>query len=121
VEKQSGGIFTAKTWDVDKSHDPYGANAAIKRAGTPPEMIAMVQRVMTQNGYLYILVGGGYSNLARNESDVGSKCTDADVAIFTLGMEAGCYLICQGWDEAFSKPLGRSVIHSAPLQQRMES
>ena len=24
VKEGSGGIFTAKTWDVEKIHDPYG-------------------------------------------------------------------------------------------------
>ena len=29
VAKGSGGIFTAKTWDTQHSHDPYGANTAL--------------------------------------------------------------------------------------------
>merc|ERR1712032_971569 len=106
VEKQSGGIFTAKTWDTRRSHDPYGANAALQRVKDPNDMIKMVQSVMVKNGYKYVLVGSGYSNLARNENDVASKCSQFEIASFMLGMETGCFLICQGWDNDFAKPLG---------------
>ena len=75
VEQQSGGIFTAKTWDVTKSHDPYGANTAIRGVKDPIAMVEMVETVMVKNKYKYVLVGGGYSNLRRNEDDTASKCS----------------------------------------------
>jgi hypothetical protein len=95
VAQQSGGIFTAKTWNVEESHDPYGANAAIQRAKDPLDMIKMVQTVMKANGYRYVLVGGGYSNLARMPTDVSSVCSGFELATFLLGYEPGCFLICQ--------------------------
>merc|ERR1711934_356618 len=64
VRKGSGGMFTAKTWDVTKSHDPYGANTAIVGPGNDPKaLIRRIQGVMKNSGYEYVLVGGGYSNL----------------------------------------------------------
>jgi hypothetical protein len=73
VERGSGGIFTAKTWAVEKSHDPYGANAAIVKWKflDPPGAIRSVEQVMHRNGYKYMLIGGGYSNLTRSEQDLG--------------------------------------------------
>jgi len=108
VDAASGGIFLAKTWQVTHSHDPYGANTAIvPYAATPAGMKGIVKKVMVQNGYKYMLFGGGYSNLRRSETDLESKCTDYQVAVFMLGMEPGCFLICQGWSEDFGKPIGR--------------
>ena len=114
VEQQSGGIFTAKTWNTKESHDPYGANAAILTLKDPKGMIGIVQTVMVKNGYKYVLVGGqavvaGGSKLERNESDLASVCTQHEVASFMLGMEEGCFLICQGWDDDFAKPLGKPL------------
>jgi hypothetical protein len=88
-----------------------GANAAIQNAAkSPTAMIAMVDHVIKKNGYKYVLVGGGaaagrggYSNLARSETDVASVCTDFEVGSFMLGMVPGCFLICQGWDEDFAR------------------
>lgn len=48
-------------------------------------MIKMVQTVMQNNGYKYVLVGGGYSNLRRSENDVASVCTDFEIGSFMLG------------------------------------
>jgi hypothetical protein len=106
VAQQSGGIFTAKTWDVQKSHDPYGANTAIRDAKDPIQMAAMVDTLMRKNGYKYILIGGGYSNLRRDPTDVASVCSGYEVAKFLLGFEPGCFLICQGWAHDFEKALG---------------
>eukprot|EP01043_Picozoa_sp_COSAG02_P013403 COSAG02_NODE_536_length_20657_cov_91.744041_6_plen_147_part_00 len=48
-------------------------------------MIKMVETVMKKNGYKYVLVGGGYSNLRRPENDVASVCSNFEVGSFMLG------------------------------------
>jgi len=109
VARGTGGLFTAKTWNTLKSHDPYGANAAITGEsfrGSPQKLINYVRAVFG-NGYRYLLVTQGYSLPNRAAGDLASQCSDFVLASFLLALEPGCFLICNGWDPVFEQPLGR--------------
>jgi hypothetical protein len=107
VAAGSGGMFTAKTWNTAKSHDPYGANTAlVKMSGDPDVMLKAVAQHRNSSGYPFLIFVSGYSNLARAADDVASTCTQDEIAAFMLVLEAGCYLTCQGWDRQFEYPLG---------------
>lgn len=119
-------MFLAKTWDVMKSHDPYGANTAIIKAGSnPQQLIQQIQTVMKHSGYKYVLVGGPYSNLVRSETDLSSKCSQFELGSFMLAVEPGMYLICQGWAAEFERllgaPLGPAVVSAGMLTRQFES
>ena len=69
-------------------------------------MLQTVASNRNSSKYEYLIFVSGYSNLARDPNDVGSKCSHQVVAAFMLALQPGCFLVCQGWDEMFAYPLG---------------
>ena len=111
VAKESGGMYTAKTWNVQHSHDPYGANTALLAATgkTPQEQIKLVQQVHVKNKYKYLLFVGDYSHPLRAADDFNSSCTTSRIANFLFAVSPGQFLGCNGWDPQFAYPLGEPL------------
>ena len=120
VAEGKGGMFTAKTWATNNSHDPYGANTAlIGRGGfegTPQDLIATVQSTLFTNGYKHGIVMHGLSAEARPYTPwpPPSMCTEYQLASFLLALptpsvEHSLFLECSGWDPRFALPLGNPL------------
>ena len=120
VAEGKGGMFTAKTWATNGSHDPYGANTAlIGRGGfegTPQDLIATVQSTLFTNGYKHGIVMHGLSGEARPYTPwpPPSMCTEYQLASFLLALptpsaEHSLFLECSGWDPRFALPLGNPL------------
>lgn len=72
-------------------------------ADGPLSLVAQVRAALVP--YKYVVVGEDWSNQDRNP-DFQSLCTETAVALFLLAAERGAFCLCQGFDEAFARPLG---------------
>ena len=83
----------------------------------PPPATFIGQVRAAQVHYPYLVIGGAnaYSNPLReslihgqNLSDGRSlhRCSETVVSLFLLALEPGLYLLCNGWDDRFDRPLG---------------
>ena len=122
----SGGMFTAKTWATQESHDPYGANTALVGISSDPaKMLRQVAQSRNASQYDFLIFVNRYSNLARAAGDLGSECSQAEIAAFMLALQPGCYLMCQGWDKQFEfqmgAPLGPAVSRDGRLVRQFAS
>lgn len=113
VAAGAGGMFTAKLWQTQKSHDPYGANTAYFTQGMshfqkdPQNLIAHFDAIYDVSGYKYLIWRAAVdASPGRAPDDLESKCDAFTLGSFLLALRPGCYLLCQGWSDDFNKALG---------------
>merc|ERR1719446_199264 len=69
----------------------------------------MIDQVRTAlQNFKYVVVGcqNCYSSPGSEKSALPSQCDDSKVALFLLAVEPGAFLLCNGWDDKYSLPLG---------------
>lgn len=103
----SNGTFYSK--GLNPAHVPPPGSGNIVffgREGDPPEtLISKVASAL--KGYRYVIVGPANDFSAPTRKETGaSTCKETLIATFLLAMEPGCFLLCNGWDADFGRPLG---------------
>lgn len=76
--------------------------------GTALDLQANISSLRRQ-GYKYVIVAHGLSPQNRPSNDTASQCLDYELAAFLLAVEEGCFIMCNGWDEVFARPLGNPL------------
>ena len=120
VAAGTGGMFTAKTWNTNESHDPYGANTALigrgAFTGSVQDLIDTVQQTLFGSGYRYGMVMHGLSPEALDPKlwPPPSRCSEYDLVSFLMAVprpteDHALFLQCCGWDDRFDRPLGNPL------------
>ena len=100
---------------LDELHKIFGQDAVVfynttgwahMKGVTPMENARSIKEALSTYKYAYVmnrdLINGDCTSTA-------SICSQDEVAMFLLALEEGAFLSCSGWDEDFSKPLGKPL------------
>lgn len=88
------------------------------KVGPPPQLHAVIKAQTDHGGYVVVGGSNAYSNPKQETTPAGQnisdgrslqRCPDNMVAQFLLGLEPGAYLLCNGWDSRFGRPLGKPL------------
>lgn len=103
------GTFYSKGLNPEHVPPPGTGNIAFtgKKDNTPDELVPMVNKA---RGFEYLIIGGAneFSAPTHNETGV-SQCSESVVAAFLMAVRPGAFLLCNGWDPLYSRPLGKPL------------
>jgi hypothetical protein len=111
----NAGTFFNK---VDNKAFNTDGNIKWVKVAAPPHMHDIIMANTAKGGYVVVGGSNSYANpkhetlpAGQNISNDGSlrMCTEDTLAQFLLGVEPGAYLLCNGWDTRFGRPLGLPI------------